>query len=84
MAQLQDVIASFIACSGPYPWKDFAWLLDQLGYELKKIGKTSGSRRKYYNKEIPHLIILDVPHDGEMRPGMVRRLQRELQDKGVI
>ena len=84
MAQLVREIAAFKSCSGPFPWKDFVWILGQLGYELKKAEKTSGSRRKYYNKRTGHLIMLDEPHDGEMRLGMVKRLQRELQEKGVI
>jgi hypothetical protein len=74
MSQLSREVAAFKACSGSYPWRDFAWLLGQLGYELKKSGRTSGSRRKYYNQITGHLIMLDEPHDGEMRRGMVKRL----------
>jgi HicA toxin of bacterial toxin-antitoxin, len=81
MAQLQDELASFMSCSGPYRWKDLRRLLERLGYEQKKAGKTTGSRRKYYNSTTGHLIMLDEPHDGEMRPGMVKRLQKELQDR---
>ena len=84
MAQLSYEIVAFRECSGPYPWKDFVWLLNQLGYESKKAGKTGGSRRKFYNQKTNHLITCDEPHDGEMRRGMVRRLQRELEFKGVI
>jgi hypothetical protein len=84
MSRLSRELAAFKDCSGPYPWKDFAWLLGQLGYELKKSGKTGGSRRKYYNKGTGHIVMLDEPHDGEMRRGMVKRLQQELQDKGLI
>lgn len=84
MARLEHEIAAFKSCAGPFPWRDFVRLLGQLGYEHKKAGKTSGSRRKYYNAKTGHLIMLDEPHDGEMRRGMVRRLQQELQDKGVI
>jgi hypothetical protein len=84
MAQLSHEIAAFKACSGPYRWRDFVWLLGQLGYEPKKVGKTGGSRRKFYNAATGHLITMDEPHDGQMRRGMVKRLRDELQDKGVI
>lgn len=84
MAQLSRLSASFKACTGPYPWRDFAKLLGQLGYvELPK-GQTGGSRRKYKNPETGHLIMLDKPHNNEMGPGMVRRLQRELEDRGIL
>jgi hypothetical protein len=84
MAQLSQEIAAFKNCTGPYPWRDFKRLLGQLGYELKKAGKTGGARRKYFNNQTKHLIMLDEPHDGRMGRGMVKRLQQELQDKGVI
>jgi hypothetical protein len=84
MARLESEIEAFKTCRGPFPWRSFAWLLSQLGYELKKAGKTGGSRRKYYNQETEHLIMLDEPHDGEMRQGMVKRIRQELEDKGVI
>jgi hypothetical protein len=85
MSQLvHRAIAAFKDCSGPFPWRDFVWLLGQLGYELKKVGRTAGSRRKYYNEQRKHLIMLDEPHDGQMRRGMVKRLRKELEDEGVI
>jgi hypothetical protein len=84
MAQLNEEIAAFKACSGSFRWRDFVWMLGKMGYELKKAGKTSGSRRKYFNPKTGHLIMMDEPHDGEMRRGMVKRLRDELQDKGVI
>jgi hypothetical protein len=84
MVQLPRLSASFKACSGPYPWRDFEKLLRGLGYEELPRGKTGGSRRKYKNTETGHLIMLDKPHDGEMGPSMVRRLQGELEDRGIL
>jgi hypothetical protein len=84
MSRIFRATAAFKNCSGSYPWRDFVWLLQQLGYELKKSGKTAGSRRKYWNKDTGHIVMMDEPHDGEMRRGMVKRLQQELQDKGLI
>jgi hypothetical protein len=63
MPQLSKELAAFKACTGPFRWKDFARILSQLGYEQKPTGKTSGSRRKYYNKATSHLIMLDEPHE---------------------
>jgi hypothetical protein len=84
MARLDLEIAAFKFCTGPFPYRDFVWIIAQLGYEPKKAGKTGGSRRKFYNPKSGHLIMLDEPHDGEMRRGMVKRLRQDLQDKGVI
>jgi hypothetical protein len=84
MAQLQKLIGAFKACSGPYPWRDFALILSGSGYEQVATGKTAGSRRRYVNKTTGRLIYADEPHNGVMGPGMVRRLRRDLQDRGVI
>jgi hypothetical protein len=84
LSRLSRELAAFKNCSGSYAWKDFARLLEQLGYELRKSGKTAGSRRKYWNRNTGHILMLDEPHDGEMRRGMVRRLHQELEEKGQI
>jgi hypothetical protein len=84
MSRLSRELAAFKNCSGTFPFRDFAWLLEQLGYEQKKPGKTAGSRRKFGNKVTGHVIMLDEPHDGKMRPGMVRRLQQDMHDKGLL
>jgi hypothetical protein len=76
--------AAFKSCSGPFPWRKFVQLLSALGYEELRTGKTGGSRRKYFNQDSKHMIFLDEPHDGEMKPGMVHRLRKELEEKGVI
>lgn len=82
--QLEKLVASFKNCSGPYPWRDFLRLLGQLGYEQTTAGKTGGSRRKHFNAATKHLLMLDEPHSGQMGFGMVKRLRKELEDKGVI
>ena len=82
MAQLDKLKAAFKACNGPFRFSDFERLLRGLGYE--RTGKASGSGRKYFNKITGHLIMLHEPHSGEMGRGMVRRLQEELEGKGLL
>lgn len=82
MAQLEKLKAAFRACDGPFKFREFARLLSGLGYVA--VGKPKGSRRRYFSARVNHLITLHEPHDGEMGPGMVRRLQEELQSKGLL
>jgi len=84
MASLQDELALFKDCTGSYPYDHFLWLLSQLGYEERKAGKTGGARRKFYNQATGHLIMLHAPHGRDMGRGMVRRMQKALEEIGVI
>jgi hypothetical protein len=43
MAQLEKLVASFLRCSGTFAWLDFVRMLNGLGYQQIKKGKTSGS-----------------------------------------
>ena len=84
MARLEKLKASFKACRGPYSWQDFETMLLGLGYAPVKAGKTSGSARRYHKPATGHIVMLHKPHGGEMAPGMVKRLQAELTEKGEI
>lgn len=84
MARLAKAKADFAQSKGPYPYSRFKWLVEQLGYEeIKKKGKTGGSRRKFKN-DAGELITLDEPHDGQMGRVMVKRLQKQLKEQNLI
>ena len=84
MARLMKAKADFAQSKGPYSYSRFKWLIEQLGYdEIKKKGKTGGSRRKFKDNA-GHLIMLDEPHDGEMGRDMVKRLQKLLRERKLI
>jgi hypothetical protein len=82
MSRLDDLKAAFRACRKTFPWGDFELLLRLLGYELKSSG--SGSGRKYYNVQINDLIMLHEPHGKDMEPGMVKRLKKQLLNRGLL
>jgi hypothetical protein len=81
---LQKLKAAFRECNGPFSWRKFGQLLSELGYEQMKAGKTAGSRRKYHHPGTGHLIFLHEPHGDEMGGGMVKRLQQELEARGLL
>ena len=84
MARLDKRTSAFKACRGPYPWWEFEKMLFGLGFEELKAGKTGGSIRKYRHSKTGQIIRLHEPHDGEMGPDMVRRLQSDLSNGGWI
>jgi predicted RNA binding protein YcfA (HicA-like mRNA interferase family) len=84
MMRIDKLAARLKACSGTFPWRDFVNLLAGLGYEPMNAGKTGGSRRKFRHPETGRMIFLDEPHDGEMKPSMVRRLRDDLEQRGEL
>jgi predicted RNA binding protein YcfA (HicA-like mRNA interferase family) len=77
-------VQAFKACRGEFSFREFERMLEDLGFEEKKHGKTSGSARKYHCAATGRLIMLHKPHGDQMGAGMVRRLRRELEDRGII
>ena len=43
-----------------------------------------GSRRKFRQPDTGRMIFVDEPRDGEMKPGMVRRLRDDLEQRGEL
>jgi hypothetical protein len=84
MRQADDLGAEFRNCSGTFSYRRFVALLTGLGFAPLKGGKTSGSRRKFEHSRTRKRIFLDEPHDGLMRPGMVRRLRNDLIRGGFL
>jgi hypothetical protein len=84
LARLDKLARDFRACTGPHPFRDFERMLLAMGYEPVATGKTGGSRRRYCHRDTKHIVMLDEPHDGEMGPGMVRRLQKALEEGGAL
>jgi len=84
MSRIEKLEVRLEACTGTFPWRDFVSLLSGLGYEPLNAGKTGGSRRKFCHHATGRMIFLDEPHDGEMKPSMVRRLRDDLEQRGEI
>lgn len=49
-----------------FTYRELSSLLNYLGYTELKTGKTSGSRRAFYNEKAKHLIRLHKPHSKEI------------------
>jgi HicA toxin of bacterial toxin-antitoxin, len=84
MSQFDKLREALRRCRGTFAYRDFERLLGGLGYQLVTAGKTGGSRRKFMHEITKDMIWLDEPHDGEMKPAMVRRLREHLESKGLI
>ncbi len=84
MTRREKLKEEFRNCTSTFPYRRFVALLTALGFSPLKAGRTSGSRRKFEHKWTGRRIFLDEPHDGSMRPGMVRRLRDDLIRDGFL
>jgi hypothetical protein len=84
MTRTEALKEEFRNCTGTYRYSRFVMLLAGLGFVPLKGGRTSGSRRKFEHTQTGKRIFLDEPHDGLMRPGMVRRLRDDLVRGGFL
>lgn len=89
MAQLAKLLADFRRAEKTFPWADFVRLITKLGYEEIKRGgggrnKTGGSRVRFRHPVTNDMIWLDKPHDGEMTRGMIDRLKKQLDERGLL
>lgn len=64
MSKLEKLVQKFLNIPKDLTWEEFTKVLNYYGYiELKKKGKTSGSRRKFINKKKDNdVIIAHKPH----------------------
>jgi hypothetical protein len=55
-------------CSNPrdFTWSELESLLNYLGFDEIKKGKTSGSRRAFYKVDTQQIIRLHKPHPGNI------------------
>jgi len=83
MSQLEKLALSF-RDARTFRYRDFERMLSGMGFARLKSGATGGSRRKFVHQSTLRMIWLDEPHDGEMRPAMVSRLQDQLTQLGLL
>ena len=84
MVRDHELKAEFLRATAVFPWRRFERLLGVLGYEQLPRGRTSGSRRKFFNRQTGYKIFVHEPYDGVMTRGLIRRLKNNLRENGIL
>ncbi|WP_390888322.1 type II toxin-antitoxin system HicA family toxin [Comamonas testosteroni] len=76
-------------CRVPPPsdlrWDDMVTVLEALGYEQYKTGKTGGSRRRFVHRVSKVVILCHEPHPSpNVDKGCVVQVVEHLRDQGLI
>jgi predicted RNA binding protein YcfA (HicA-like mRNA interferase family) len=83
MTRLDDLKADFLACSGPFLYRDLCRLLTGLDFEETQTG--GGSRRRFVHAMSKRIIRLHEPHPAkEVKAYVVRQIKQQLIDMGLL
>jgi hypothetical protein len=67
-----------------FKWDDLEYLLEKLGYTQRKPGKTSGSRRCFFDEK-KQVINLHKPHpDNVIKQYVIKYVVEVLEERGQI
>ena len=85
MSKAEKLLKRFLSKPKDFTFDELARLLQGLGYEEVKMGKTSGSRVAFINYETKHIIRLHKPHPRpELKRYQLDNVEDELKSKGII
>lgn len=85
MASIEKLIERFKNKPKDFRWGELLRLLEHFGYHLLPTGKTTGSRRKFYNGTSRRLIMLHEPHPGSIvKACQVRSVYNHLTEEGLL
>lgn len=85
MSRLEKLLSKLTGRPKNFTYSELRTLLIKLGYEEKKLGKTSGSRVAFVHEENKHIIRLHKPHPGnELKRYQIDYLIDELTSEGYL
>lgn len=85
MSKLEKLILKLLSNKSSFTYDELRTLLAKLGYEEKRLGKTSGSRVAFVHINTKHIIRLHKPHPGnELKRYQIKYLVAELKKEGHI
>lgn len=85
MGQIDTLKQRLLSRPKDFTFSEATTLLRSLGYELRNMGKTSGSRVRFYRESDGAVIMLHKPHPGnELKQYAVNDLRKALIDKGDL
>jgi hypothetical protein len=85
MSRHEKIIARLLSRPKDFAYAELVVLMNLLGYEEVKTGKTSGSRRAFISGKNKHIIRLHKPHPGsELRIYQIDYIIQELKKESLL
>jgi hypothetical protein len=84
MTKQDKLIRRLLSQPKDFTWAELVRLLNSLGYQLDRKGKTSGSRVAFWRQGYPP-INLHRPHPGNvLKPYQIRQVSEMLRNLGLL
>ena len=85
MSRLSRILERLLYPRNTTTFQELECELGKLGYQQKRTGKTSGSRRGYFNPDAKHIILLRKLHPGkELKKYAMNLIFEELKKQKLI
>lgn len=82
---MEKLLQRFLSKPSDFTFDELSGLLRGLNYEVIKLGKTSGSRVAFVNRNTGHIIRLHKPHPNpELKRYQLDDIETLLRKMGVI
>jgi predicted RNA binding protein YcfA (HicA-like mRNA interferase family) len=82
MSRDEKLLSKLRECVNTFDWSDLVTLLSRLGYEKQEM---AGSRVRFLNREINHIIRLHKPHpENHIKGGALRDVKSQLKERGFL
>lgn len=85
MSKREKILKRLLQNPSDFTYKELLTLLNGFGYSELAVGKTSGSRVAFFNKQTSHIIRLHKPHPSNiLKKYQIEQIIEELKRIGVI
>lgn len=85
MSQHDRLVSRLLSKPIDFTYDEAVTLLSHFGYLVDNKGRTSGSRVKFFNPKIKHIIFLHRPHPKNiLKSYQIKEIITALQEQGFI
>ena len=84
MSKKLKLVERFTSLPKDFSWSELSSLLKLFGFEEMQMGKTSGSRARFYKAGYPP-ILLHKPHPGKiLKEYQIKYIKEYLEEEGFL
>lgn len=85
MGKIEKLLDELLSKPSTFRFRDFARIMEHLGYELDQKGASSGSRVRFYRKNDGRMLLMHSPHPSdEMSRSAIKQAAKFLRGEETL